>query len=190
MVTRRLLNSSPSLLLNLEAQGEGLKWISSFAGDGDYQRLSNLGILCSLGKDGSFLQSAEETITMDGDTDLVAIFANKYRNVGATEGGTYEILDESGLIASSTAMDLPTPFVHRYTTDSTVDSTTSGLSMLGNESFAQTTFIPTADVNYTAIFSSLAINLILHRLRDIAFTDSGIIQHYTVTIQVQVRFCF
>jgi hypothetical protein len=35
----------------------------------------------------------------------------------------------------------------------------SGLSMIGNESFAQTSFIPTADANYTAIFNELFYKL-------------------------------
>ena len=42
--------------------------------------------------------------------------------------------------------------------------------MLGNENFAQTTFIPTADVITLQYLASLAINLILHRLRDIALS--------------------
>ena len=139
-------------LLNLEAQGDG-----SVSGSGSFVfgEVVTINAYPSDGhsfvrweKDGSsYSTSAEETITIVGDIDLVAIFErNKYQvNVGATEGGAYEILDNMGSTASSyshgityTLRALPDP----HYVFSSWDSTDSGRSMLGNESLAQTTFTP------------------------------------------------
>jgi len=171
-------------LLNLEAQGDG-----SVSGSGSFVFGDVVTINAYPSYGHSFLRwekggspystSAEETITMDGDTDLVAIFArNKYQvNVGATEGGTYEILDESGLISSEyshgftyTIRALP----DKHYGFNGWDSTDSGRAMLGNENFAQTSFIPTADVNYTAIFSELSYKLNIESTQGYSvLTESG-----------------
>jgi hypothetical protein len=131
-------------------------------------------------KDGIEISSNQQTsVNIQGDTELVAIFSrNQYQvNVGATEGGSYEILDTNESIPSSfghglnyTLRALPDPhygFSSWY-------STPSGLSMLDNQSFAQTTFIPTSDVNYTAIFSELNYKLNIASTQGYSsLTDSG-----------------
>ena len=171
-------------LLNLEAQGDG-----SVSGSGSFVfgEVVTINAYPSFGhsfirweKNGNtFSSSAEVTLTMDGDTNLTAVFArNEYTvNVGATEGGTYEILDSNQSAPSSyghglgyTLRALPYPhygFSSWY-------STATGLSMIGNESFAQTTFIPTADANFTAIFSELNYNLTIESTQGYnALTESG-----------------
>ena len=131
-------------------------------------------------KDGIEISSNQQTsVNIQGDTELVAIFSrNQYQvNVGATEGGSYEILDTNESMPSSfghglnyTLRALPDPhygFSSWY-------STPSGLSMLDNQSFAQTTFIPTSDVNYTAIFSELNYKLNIESTQGYSsLTDSG-----------------
>ena len=156
--------------VNLEAQGDG-----SVHGSGSFVHndVVSINAYPNVGhsfvrweKDGeSFSNSAEETLTVEGDTNLTAVFArNQYQvYVGATEGGSYEILDEAGSIVSN-PLSHGFGYILRAMPDphygfSSWASTPSGLSMLGNKSFAQTSFIPTADVNYTAIFSELFYKL-------------------------------
>ena len=185
-------------LLNLEAQGDG-----SVSGSGSFVfgEVVTINAYPSDGhsfvrweKDGSsYSTSAEETITIVGDIDLVAIFErNKYQvNVGATEGGAYEILDNMGSTASSyshgityTLRALPDP----HYVFSSWDSTDSGRSMLGNENFAQTTFIPTADVNYTAEFSELSYKLNIQSTQGYSvLTESGTYPaHSIIPVRVEV----
>ena len=171
-------------LLNLEAQGDG-----SVIGSGTFVfgDVVSINAYPSYGhsfvrweKDGApYSTSAEETITMDGDTDLVAIFArNQYQiNVGSTEGGSYEILDEAGLIPSNYSHGFD--YILRALPDphyafSNWASSASGLSMIGNAYFAHTSFIPTDDANFTAYFHELSYQLNIESSQGFtSLTNSG-----------------
>jgi hypothetical protein len=184
-------------LLNLDSQGEGSVSGSGIFSFGDsvtinalpsyghsFVRWEKNGVLIST--------SPETTISIEGDTDLTAIFSrNQYQvNIGSTIGGTYEILDDTGSIASTYSHGFT--YTIRALPDNHYgfngwDSTTSGLSMLDNASFAQTTFIPTADANFTAIFSELSYKLnIASTQGHSSLTDSGYFPALsTVPIQVE-----
>jgi hypothetical protein len=171
-------------LLNLETQGEGEV---SGTGSYEYGDVVPISAYSAPGysfvrweKDGnSFSTSADVNFTILEDTDLTAIFArNQYQvSVEETEGGTSVILDSNDSIPDSfghgleyTLLALPEPhygFSSWYSTD-------FGLAMLGNEKFAQTIFIPTADVNYTAIFSELSYKLNIESTQGYSvLTESG-----------------
>ena len=111
-----------------------------------------------------YSSNQNETIMIDGNMDLVAVFTRNTYDIliGAELGGTYVILDQNG--------STPTTIEHgiQYTLRSIPDqhfgfnrwiSTDAGIAMLGNENFAETTFIPTADVNITVSFSELSYQL-------------------------------
>ena len=123
--------------------------------------------------------NSETSINIQGNTELVAIFSgNQYQvNIDETVGGTYEILDNTGSTASN-------PYSHGITYTlrafpeqhygfSSWYGTASGLSMLGNQGFAQTTFIPTADVNFTAIFSELSYKLNIESTQGYSFLSTS-----------------
>lgn len=157
------------LTLNVQGNGEVMGDGSfSFGDTVSISALPNLGHSFSHWEwesNGSHYSSNQnETIMIDSDMDLVAVFTRNTYDVliGAELGGSYVILDQNG--------STPTTIEHgfQYTLRSIPDkhfgfnnwiSTDAGIAMLGNENSAQTTFIPTADVNFTASFSELSYQL-------------------------------
>jgi hypothetical protein len=155
--------------LNLETSGEG-----TVSGSGVFTFGENVTISAFPSEGHSFVRwekdsveistSPETSVTIEGKTDLVAIFSrNQYQvNIGASEGGSYEILAADG--------SNPSTYSHgfEYTLRALPDihygfnswsSSSAGLSMIGNKVFAQTTFVPTSDVNFTAFFDELSYQL-------------------------------
>lgn len=183
--------------LNLESIGEGTVSGSGFFTFGDNVMISAFPdeghSFVRWEKDGVEIStSATLSVNIEGEIDLVAIFSrNRHQvNITATEGGSYEILDANE--------SNPSTYNHgfEYTIRAIPDnhygfngwaSTDAGLSMLGNQNFAQTTFTPTDDVNFTAIFSELNYQLNIESTQGyISLTSSGNFPALsTVPIEVQ-----
>jgi len=157
-------------LLNLSSRGEGIVYGSGSFSYGDevlieahpdyghsFTRWENNGT--------HYSSNQFETVSIDGDMDLVAVFIRNTYVVGKDPepfGGSYEILDINGSTQQTYQHGL------QYTLRSIPDkhfgftswsSSDAGLSMIAHPQSAETTFIPVADVNITAIFSELSYEL-------------------------------
>lgn len=146
-----------------------------------------------------YSSNAMETLSIPGDLDLVAVFTrNTYQVlVGAEDGGSYEILDTNG--------STPQTILHgvEYTLRSLPEkhfgfnswvTTSSGISMLGNQNFAETSFIPTGDVNITASFFELSYQLDIESTQGYSSLSSSgkfpALSTVPVEVEVQEGFVF
>ena len=156
-------------LLNLESNGNGEVSGSgsfTFGDSADIYAIADYGHSFShWEKNGShFSSNAIETVVIDGELDLVAVFTRNNYNVlvGSDYGGSYEILAANGSVPQTFEHGIP------YTLRSLPDkhfgfnswiSSDAGLSMIENKNFAVTNFVPTGDINITASFYELSYQL-------------------------------
>lgn len=116
-------------------------------------------------KDGAtYSLNPNETVSIDGDTHLVAVFTLKTYQVliGQNEGGSYEIKDSNNSAPQSYKHGIEytlraIPSLH-YGFESW-EVPHGNPSMIENKNFAETPFIPTGDINITASFFPLKYQL-------------------------------
>ena len=190
--------------LNLEVNGNG-----SVTGGGSFSFGDSVDIFASPDYGHSFSHwenngthfssNAIETISIPGNLDLVAVFTRNTYDVliGAELGGSYELLDTNGstpqIIEHGVEYFLRSIPEKHFGFNSWI-TTSDGISMLGNQNFAHTSFIPTADVNITASFFEISYQLNIESTQGYSSLSSSgqfpALSIVPVEVEVQEGFVF